>query len=137
MTEHPLTAFLRARYDEREQAARAAKPGVNPLRGEWSFADMQVRDDAGRLVVKHTWPNEGEHIALNDPAFVLADVDSKRKILDAHHPMEPARGRGQDPLCAECSHGPDEYYTVDYPCLTVRLLAEPFASHPDYPKDPA
>jgi hypothetical protein len=80
-----LIEFLRARLDEDEVAARVnVSPLPNSHTGEWQFiADergMQVRD-AGNdtLIVRHTWLNEGDHIARHDPARVLAEVEATRR----------------------------------------------------------
>ncbi|HEY9417792.1 MAG TPA: DUF6221 family protein, partial [Pseudonocardia sp.] len=49
----------------------------------WQFDNMQVRaDDRDRtLVVKHTWPHEGEHIALHDPSRVLRQSEAFRQLI--------------------------------------------------------
>jgi hypothetical protein len=54
-----LAAFLAARLDEREAAARAATPGP------WGFAGGA----------------DATHVAAHDPAWVLRDVAAKRAIL--------------------------------------------------------
>jgi len=131
MNEHPLIAFLRARLDEDEQMARAAG------NRRWLVQDNIIelypeREDDGFI----SWPTRADarHAANWDPARVLADIASKRKILDLHRP-EPFRG-GPHLVCVPCSGGgPQDYYVTDWPCQTLYILAEPFASHPDYPKD--
>jgi hypothetical protein len=72
----------------------------------------------------------------DEPAFVLADIASKRRIL-AHHNWVAAPlcitwsipSPLPDPYCETC--GSDECPTL-WPCDTIKLLAAPFDQHPDY-----
>jgi Family of unknown function (DUF6221) len=114
-----LVEFLRSRLDEDEEIARRNMSPIRPRQGKWQFvtdSGMQVRDaDGDHLIVTHTWPNEGEHIARYDPARILAEVDAKRQIID---------------LCvAEIDSGTDGAVTAD---SVLYLLALPYADHPDY-----
>jgi hypothetical protein len=77
-------AAIRAELDGDEKAASRLLSTISPRRGEWRLAGMQVRDDAGHLIVKHTWPHEGEHIIRHDPATVLPRVEALRSILDLY-----------------------------------------------------
>jgi len=89
MTEHPLIAYLRARWDEEEQTA-------------WR-----------------------QHVPLNGAAFALADINSKRTILDWHSGAH------------ECS-GPDDncmWIAEGDACPTTQALAMPYADRDDYPKE--
>jgi hypothetical protein len=55
--------------------------------------------------------------------FRLAEVEAKRRILDLHHETELESEPDHDPMgagCAECGH-------FDWPCETIRLLAQPYA----------
>jgi uncharacterized protein DUF6221 len=81
-----LIAFLRARLDELEDAARCA-PGP-----DWWEDDKPIRwgDDTppeiacgkGRVaVIDIEKPTAAAHIVLNDPARVLRDVASNRKPI--------------------------------------------------------
>lgn len=128
-----IVESLRTGLDEDEAAAKA---NVSPLpystTGEWRFiADergMQVRD-AGNdtLIVRHTWPNEGEHIARHDPDRVLARVAAERQIAALHQPAGRYvyRDDGTE-ACGTCGD-----YTVEWPCPTLRLLALPYNRHGD------
>jgi hypothetical protein len=136
-----LIAFLRARLDEDERIARtAASVGYADLR---SLPVPVKRWDTGD-VAAHWRDGEGGqsnpsavHIARWDPARVLADVEANRRILDLHKPWNaggyhranttPAPDRW---LCATCDG--DNMANVLAPCPTVRLLALPYAEHPDY-----
>ena len=78
-----LTAFLNARLDEDEAAAKAAakkrrppwRAVSNALRGivESAMRGAQVADVPGDALA--------EHIARHDPARVLREAEAKRKIL--------------------------------------------------------
>ena len=88
-------------------------------------------------------------IADNDPEFVLADVAAKRQIIHEHlddgmwkHAEDGSLVRA-GPLGDRCSSclddGPlaaeagNEFAEMrPYPCRTLRLLALPYAGHPDY-----
>lgn len=126
-----IVEFLAARLNEDEQAAMAASlKGHKTWRTEYGeLGDYQIVDDADRLIVEElvNMTGQAEHIALNDPASVLRDVEAKRQIIQAH-PMEHSKVSDFTD-CAACLDA-DSY--LGYPCLTVRLLALPFADHPDY-----
>ena len=125
-----LAQFLRDRLDEDEEAARNATTGpwwvedTSP-RYWGEERDAEVSSADGRLaVLQHE--NDGAlnavHIVRWDPARVLADMQAKRRIVALH--SDP---HGGDPSCS----------SIDYPenaedCETLRLLALPYASHPDY-----
>jgi hypothetical protein len=116
-----LVAFLKARLDEDEQAARAAV----------GF-DYGVRE----------WADDGDpvnvHIARHDPARVLREVEAKRRMLEAHsrpHHCAHLTGRGASSVVDgkpwvfyEEAHTQD---TGDI-CDVLRLLALPYADHKDY-----
>ena len=113
-----LVVFLRARLDERESKAKAATQGQFGkwmVEEGKHYQDGRARqivtmayDPEYALVDESAWPGEVvltncsyDHlieeqeeadlhfIADNDPVFVLADVESKRQLLDGH---EPERG---------------------------------------------
>lgn len=90
-----LVAWLRAQLDERERVARAAAnslrcgchPGSHP--GAWTANDARVTTELHDVAGGEGWPasigdDVAQHIALNDPASVLADVEAKRRILDEY-----------------------------------------------------
>lgn len=84
-----LIAYLRARLDEREAVALAAQ---GTTRGIWKQTDPdrapgRIEDDYRDVVTYDEGsPDEaqGRHIADNDPAFVLADVAAKRRIVERY-----------------------------------------------------
>ncbi|MGZ4524215.1 MAG: DUF6221 family protein, partial [Mycobacteriaceae bacterium] len=62
------------------------------------------------------------HIARHDPARVLAECEAKRRIVERYRVCEPNYDEGNRL----------ETRVLDW---TMRLLALPYADHPDY--DPA
>lgn len=116
-----LAAFLNARFDEVEGEARAAQEVRSDYHAWHSAEDLRVQgmDDRDAL-----------HIAAHSPAQVLADVDSSRRIMWEHRPLRrrvTGSTGGTVADCQRCSQFP-----AQYPCLTLRLLALRYASHPDY-----
>jgi pyrimidine deaminase RibD-like protein len=101
-----ITEFLTARLDEDEAAARDVLEN-----------GLVSWDEARQILYRAGWHAERAeaHIARHDPARVLADVAAKRAIV-ALHP------------CDDCGMGND-------PCSTLRLLAQPYAEHPDYDEE--
>jgi|SRR5690349_7888078 len=64
---------------------------------------------------------------------MLADIDAKRRILDLHAPVHGYDPNG--PVCSTCGeqgNPGDEAAVVRWPCLTVRVLALPYAHKPGY-----
>jgi hypothetical protein len=123
-----LVEWLRARLDEDEQVAREASPGEwrpdAAPDGRWYIDPGHDTDDVGQAARRA----DAEHIARHDPARVLREVEAKRRILDLHADTRPYVYRDDGTrACGECGDG-----TVEMPCLTVRLLALPFADAPGY-----
>ncbi|KPI31362.1 hypothetical protein OV320_2578 [Actinobacteria bacterium OV320] len=84
-----LVQFLSDRLDEDEQISR--KAGSRQPRGDqWEFADMHVRAGDGAPVTRHTWVDEGAHIARHDPSRVLAQVDIDRELLGEYERVSRA-----------------------------------------------
>jgi hypothetical protein len=108
-----LVAFLRARLDEDQRTAEGLNMATRMLGAEPDFYG------AGGPAAAAYW----RHF---DPARVLAEVDAKRRILEQHHRS------GQ--TCPRCSLGTEDGQVVFErdPCGTLRLLALPYAGHPDY-----
>lgn len=150
-----LIAFLRARLDETERRARSAA-GDYP---EWTYDRETFTVSSGAYAVASRRGDntplcdvDGEHIAANDPARVLRQVEAHRKILDMHPhrrfatlPEEwPERWRAEmrqafpgtaEPYVGCESCGWDYRYEVVDPgwwCDTVRALARIYSDHPDF-----
>lgn len=125
-----LIAFLRARLDEDEAVARGTTVPLDWHQGPGDDDPEWVGDEMVLM-----WPPEfhtpceqdkhwrgltaepaglAAHIARHDPARVLREVDAKRRIV-----TEAAEYQAG-------IYGYPEMKTV------LRLLALPFADHPDY-----
>jgi len=114
-----IVEFLRARLDEAERLARAAAEESD---AEWYTGDGVVSNAVGwdmRLFV-----------AANDPAYVLADVEAKRRIVEEH--VCPCPDDCGD--CGACS-GDHHADPTPAPCTTLRLLALPYAGHPEWQEE--
>ncbi|MFE1550590.1 DUF6221 family protein [Streptomyces sp. NPDC058718] len=82
------------------------------------------------------------HIARHDPARVLTEVDAKRQIAREHGPSDKHTTIWDWPelgtWCGECGTDPCRELSAcpicgtSDGCRTLRLLALPFADHPDY-----
>jgi hypothetical protein len=127
-----LVAFLRARLDEDEAVAQAAPPGP------WAEdASHSVVDATGARVIYsvnggtlHPTLAVRAHVLGNDPARVLREVAAKRGIVECHEPWVAANG---DTICGRCGREHiDGRPGGHFPCQTLRLLALPYADHPEY-----
>ena len=109
-----LVKFARARLDDDEAYARNAFGEHNDAKPDWH------EPSSGLLDV-----GDGDHIVTNDsqvsrfmerfdPARVLAEVEAKRKLIEQH--------------IGYYGGGDDEFWPVQ----TLRLLALPYADHPEY-----
>ena len=125
-----LAEFVLARNDEREAVARAAgDPAWHTLPHE--MYEGRIEDSLGEVVVYDEGsPNAAQaaHIALNDPAHVLAWCETVRRIVKEAAPSIADLQRLSDTEFGVSSdHDESE--------RLLRLLALPDAAHPDY--DPA
>lgn len=111
-----LIAFVTARLDEDEAAAKAATSGDWYATGE----DILIRGRGPHwdgACVANASGADGEHVARHDPARALREVEAKRAILALH-------GNGNVP--DSCSYCHDAW-----PCRTVRFLAAVYGDHMD------
>ncbi|MFI8872462.1 DUF6221 family protein [Streptomyces sp. NPDC055243] len=127
-----IANFLRTRYAERRALALAAKPGPWHSDGGSVYAAHPTDE-----VVDYT--ESADHIAANDPADVIADLDAKLALVEMHPPEEiPEHSRRPwHTFTVQCASESWKVYgdaenRVEYPCRTLRLLAQPFAGHPDH-----
>jgi hypothetical protein len=144
-----LAAFLRARLDEDERVARLAPPGPWSTSGpdtiaewvihdqNWAVAEARAYIEPTRILPDVPKPESyidanatATHIALNDPAYVLADVAAKRRIVDLAH--RHRAGLDEDREEFDLWHYTGQGYILH---KILRLLAAPYADHPDF--DPA
>lgn len=123
-----IVEFLAARHDEIERTAKAAPPG------DWELSDrgwqLRLTADAPafeRIATVDQPTREQllafDHIARHDPKTVLDDIATRRAIAKAHAGPHP---------CIEPSHPDAGTENVTGLCWTQRMLALPFAGHPDY-----
>lgn len=71
-----------------------------------------------------------EDEAMAGQQRALRDIQAKRAIVAAHAPV-PRRPPHGDVLCASCG-GEGVLESVDWPCLTVLVIAATWNDHPDY-----
>lgn len=141
-----LVAFLKARLGEDAARAGAATPGP----WEWTPED-DVWGQCGPTLIRAGFDGEAgrdlkevlagwghdawglnvseadaAHIAHHDPARVLAEVDAKRGIVGLMARMLNA---------AEGDSEVDHYGGLSAAEDTLRLIALPYAGHPDYQDD--
>jgi hypothetical protein len=120
-----LVQWLTAQLDADERIARGAG-GDSWRRQDHPSETVAVYDSKGEPVVyDEGWPTEEQqtHIARHDPARVLREIDSKRRIVDAHERRPMSSGETAD--CAQC-------WGAVWPCPTLRLLALPYEARPGY-----
>lgn len=89
------------------------------------LADTLTRDDE----------EMAPHIALNDPADVIARCEAELAILDEHGPAAdyPADYPAKCQRCITGRRGyPDEWPDDDYPCRTAHLVASGYRHRPGY-----
>jgi hypothetical protein len=130
LVDHGLAAFLRARCDEDEAAARAAN--TDEARRPWSDPAIEPvpEPEWGALIQGYLGGEVGDHCARWDPARVIAEVAAKRAILDRYD-LALQTLRATPPGWTEGSCA--AYRTAMR--LTVRCLAQPYRERPDF--DPA
>lgn len=121
-----MIAFLRARLDEDADTARQAhKHGVGRWHSgihpdyveEWGISGDGVVDDNHQTVVyDEGYPSkeQSEHIARHDPARVLAEVETKRAIINELEPSSREPETGEE-LHSRFAHPAYEYRTTTGP----------------------
>ncbi|WP_199546625.1 DUF6221 family protein [Streptomyces sp. N35] len=124
-----LVQWLGAQLDEDEAIAiRAAEMGP------WALGDSPDDDpkavyqgEYGSTLIECPRPADAAHVARQNPARVLREIDVKRQLLDLHAPGEMDYVDGD--VCMACDVRGGEPF---YPCKTLRLLALPYADRPGY-----
>lgn len=118
MHDHPddrMTAWLRQTLDEAEKIARAAcldGAGHWQHHGYVSGADVSGDHDGYHVACDEGYPTleQARHIALNDPAAVLRQIDRHRRLLDdllaePHAVLTPG---GSTQIYCDADNNPDE-----------------------------
>lgn len=129
-----LAEFLAARLDEEKAAARAASPGpwhLNAEHDEVLAVDDVPVTDAFALSGPQLRATAA-HIARHDPARVLREAASLRKILARHAPHQTAAGGLACDWCSEDTDDRPQLAKVSWPCGDVRDIAAIWSDHPDY-----
>lgn len=135
---HDLIAFLRARLDEDEAVARQTDADLqSKLRSAGQsvvdiYGDPEPPEDGVNDADRMWWiaKDAAAWIALHDPARVLHEVEAKRRIMECHEPWTASNG---DTVCGRCGREHiDGRPGGHFPCQTLRLLALPWADHPEF-----
>jgi len=136
-----LVAFLRARLDEIEAAAKAATSApwsCQVFHGGTDHAEWVVTGSTGSQAVitgqvgvgwMAGMPHDGEHIALHDPARVLREVRAKRRILFL---LEAAQKKADAmPGDGSLEHAVTKT-TVTFLLTVAQTMATAYDDHPGY-----
>lgn len=122
-----LITFLRARFEEDEDAARTASIVRETATGDTWHVERgrmgvdQITRDTRQPEVGTALVECARHVARHDPARVLGEVAAKRAIVDEHQSEAP-----EHVYCRICD-------TLNpWPCWTLRHLAAVYAEHPAY-----
>jgi hypothetical protein len=137
-----LVQFLRARLDEDEAAARAARDvnvGTYSADGDhvWKAGDAVATHPHGIPVVGDDIdPVVRAHIARHDPSRVLDDTEAKRQMIPiaCGPPSEidelyGCRHSAEDIAASKCKTHPPASIRL------LRLMAAPYGDHPEYRKE--
>lgn len=125
-----LTEFLLARIAEDEAAARKDEPWL------WTDDENRPIPDAELALVS------GVDLRMEVPVSRwLAECEAKRRIV-AEHPASTEWAEGVN-ACTTCQWDIDcdapkhdhQPGAGPYPCPTLRILALPYADHPDYQQE--
>lgn len=114
-----LVEFLNARYHEELAEAGKLPEADDHAVDQWVIKFEETGD----------WDSYS-YLRISK-ARVLAEVEAKRKLLDEHQDVN-------DGSCGTCVDGRWGYPThggsspQQWPCTTVRILALPYAEHPDH-----
>jgi len=128
-----LVAFLRARLDDDEQVAQEAAKMAGGQRWAARYHVITQMPEPGRAgdTIAECAPFGGryvaKHIGRHDPERVLAEVDAKRRIVDRLDYWETNASRAGVAGLSNFERG-----TRAELLATCRLLALPYADHPDY-----
>lgn len=145
-----LTDFLLARIAEDEEMSQACvkdwgppwgyEPMSEPMRKTWvengfdpdGLVNLTSEGGNGDLATDgYVDESVARHIARHDPDRVLTECAAKRRIVeDEHVPSKFYVYDDRYRACGMCGDG-----TTKFPCPTLRLIAHPYAQHPDF--DPA
>jgi hypothetical protein len=122
-----LAEFLLARIAEDEDQAR------------------YLDSEGAEYAAMYGMPGEWQSVGLYDAKRALAECEAKRRIAEEHEceatkvvlaPFDPSTGERRpvewDLTCRVCGWADDN---PSGGCATLKLLALPYADHPDYRED--
>ena len=119
-----LIAFLNARLDEDEAAAKGAAGDVWEYRDTWVWCGpFEVADIFGGADMEEI----GGHIARHDPARVLREVTAKRAIVTRYAAVRRAFGDREGGLWPDVTRREKSHAYA-----TLCDLAGIWSDHPDY-----
>jgi hypothetical protein len=119
-----LIDWFKAALDDEERVAQAKRPTYDDVEDSATAEDLfnaQMHTHA----CGYRMGCFGEDCCCGSPARVLAEIDAKRRIIDEH----PALANG---ACDRCSDGMWSSGHQVHPCMTMRLLAQPYAHRPGF-----
>lgn len=139
---HPMLIWLESCLDAEARIALAAQEkALSPWRNSNGLVKHCGPPESGHGRDDGLWDDEGtsgmkvdhqlcmlgevaDHVALHDPAAVLADIAAKRAILDQHRFY--LGGGAREQLCQTCG-GEGVMNVVSWPCNTIRLVTSAYA----------
>ncbi|MFF4848810.1 DUF6221 family protein [Streptomyces sp. NPDC001194] len=129
-----LIHFIQERLDEDERSARAATPGPwvsdEPWLADWVKSGIlgHVADCSIGAGYRAQSIPDAAHIARYDPARALAEIDTKRRIVQLYTTARGWADRAED---IQVSGNNSQVASVAY-LDVLRLLALPYADHPEF-----
>ncbi|MEU8623293.1 DUF6221 family protein [Streptomyces sp. NPDC048669] len=113
--------FLRDRLDEAQAQQEDAFTA-------WHSRDCEAVPDV--------WGSEPDVCTCGAPARVLREVEANRQMLAEHEPGTPPGRPNMNRHCLSCTTAQAWDETAgESNCRTLRLLALPYADHPDYQQE--
>lgn len=121
-----LVQWLSEQLDADERYARNAKGLLGIENAWWTWDALKSRfPELSRA--------DAQHIERHGPARMLREIDAKRKLAEEHKPGMQKGWPNMGRHCLSCTGARvwDES-SNESNCLTLRLLALPYADRPGY-----
>lgn len=126
----PRLNWLKSQIDWRLFVAQVLQENAPEWPAEWEEGDgrnvirsIQSPPDEPFAATRSGWI--AEHIAMNDPEFVIASCKAELDLLELHrlgNVLVP--GGAIEQLCQQCKH--------PHPCPTIRLIASGYRHRPGW-----